>query len=351
MERSHPQRLKMNIIEFVESPHKLTLYPVQKFILKAAYNVPLEDKARCILVPKSWRYVNSAKAEHYYNFTEVEYMQYLFQEGRCNIKDLDHNRQDLVFPLGRRTGKTVLSSIISSYETYRLLRKDNPQRHYGIREGASISLSTITCTKDQRDILSKMVRDFFECDFFKTYISLDASNQVKFQTPHDFDKTGRDGDSSLELNFLHSSLPLNGMPHTNFAVILDDITFVKDENALYQVVLPTIEAFAPSVVSEELKSSQDLYRRPPQSEGRIISIATPRHKVGMFYNKYELSKRSEEILMIQAPSWEVSPHIPLEFLNRAHKSDPYLFASEYGAEFTSHHTAPDIGNDPPALEQ
>lgn len=326
----------MNIIEFVESPHKLnfkTLYPVQKFILKAAYNVPLEDKARCILIPKAWRYVNSAKAEHYYNFTEVEYMQYLFQEGRCNIKELDHDRQDLVFPLGRCSGKTLISSVISSYETYRLLRKDNPQRYYGIREGSSITLSAITCTKDQRDIMSKMVRDFFECDFFKTYISHNASNYVKFQTPHDFDKTGRDGDSSLELNFLHSSMPLNGMPHTNFAVILDDITFFKDEDALYRVVLPSIEAFA------------------PQSEGRIISISTPRQKAGMFYNKYELSRDSEEILMIQAPSWEVSPHIPFEFLNRMHKSDPYQFASEYGAEFTSHHTSPDIGNDPPALEQ
>jgi len=75
----------LNIIEFVESPYGLNstneikLFPVQKFILKVLYNIELDTKTKSIRIPKSWQFADLP--EHYHNFTEAEYMQYLYNES------------------------------------------------------------------------------------------------------------------------------------------------------------------------------------------------------------------------------------------------------------------------------
>lgn len=68
-------------------------------------------------------------------------------------------------------------------------------------------------------------------------------------------------------------------------------------------------------------------------EGILFSISTPRNKDGFFYNRYKQSKDDPGILMIQAPTWEVNPQVPLAFLEKAYNRNPNDFRSELGAEF------------------
>jgi intein/homing endonuclease len=42
-----------------------------------------------------------------YTFTEREYLHYLYNEGRCNIGEQDHDRRELVLAIGRRAGKCL----------------------------------------------------------------------------------------------------------------------------------------------------------------------------------------------------------------------------------------------------
>ena len=339
----------LNIIEFIESPFGLgfskelcgmALFPVQKFILKAFYNLPLDDTTRNIKVPKSWRQAQSAKPEDFYQFTEVEYMRYLYNEGRCNIKEQGHERHELVLPIGRRSGKSLISSMIAAYEIYRLLRKINPQRYYGIQDGAEISISTIATTKDQSQILYNAVRNHFQnCEFFSPYLSHDTQSYVRFQTPYDIDQTGDADDggrASVQIKFFSSvSSGIRGL--ANLVIILDEVAFFKQKgnssaDAVYQAASPSVATFA----AADPNGGQEAINK--QSEGRIILISSPFNKDGLFYNKYEQSKMggsaAKDILMVQAPTWEVNPQVPIGFLENAHGKDPVAFATEFGAEFT-----------------
>lgn len=342
-------RQVLDIISFIESPFGLAfarevsgraLFPVQKFILKTYYNLPLDDKERTIRIPKSWRHAQSAKPEHYYEFTEAEYMRYLYNEGRCNIREQDHDRHELVLPIGRRSGKSLMSSMVGAYEIYKLLRKGNPQEYYGIQDGAEISMAMIATTRDQSQILYNAVRNHLQnCDFYRPYLSRDTQSYVRFQTPHDIDTTGRvedGGRDSLQIRFFSSvSSGIRGL--ANIVIILDEVAFFKDKGnssaeAVYNAAAPSVATFAPVDVHG---SGETLHRN---SEGRIILISSPFNRDGLFYTKYEQSKMggsaSRDILMVQAPTWEVNPQVPVGFLENSHGKDPAAFATEFGAEFT-----------------
>ena len=71
-----------NIIEFVESPWglKMTLFPVQRVILKAHYGLELDDKDTFEISDWSRKNVEV--------HTEKSYLKKLFEEGRCNIGEV-----------------------------------------------------------------------------------------------------------------------------------------------------------------------------------------------------------------------------------------------------------------------
>lgn len=99
-----------DIIEFVSSPWGLhfdgqdgrpRLFPVQNVILKAHYGLELDDTIK-FKIWKDWR------LKEQWEFTEKEYLEFLFNEGRSNIKEVDHNRREMVLVIGRRSGKCIL---------------------------------------------------------------------------------------------------------------------------------------------------------------------------------------------------------------------------------------------------
>lgn len=102
----------VDIIQFAEAPWGLNmnkttgntvLRPVQKMILKCFYNIPLDDKEKTIIVRD---FLNE---QELYRMTEKEYLSYLWNEGRTNLREQNFsiNRNELVFVAGRRGGKSV----------------------------------------------------------------------------------------------------------------------------------------------------------------------------------------------------------------------------------------------------
>lgn len=105
-----PSQQIADIIEFVASPWGLNfdgqqgrprLFPVQIIILKAHYGIELDDKVK-FAIWKDWR------QQDQWQFTEREYLEYLFNEGRSSVKTVDHDRRELVLAVGRRSGKCIL---------------------------------------------------------------------------------------------------------------------------------------------------------------------------------------------------------------------------------------------------
>lgn len=157
----------VNIIEFIESSWGLNipLYPVQRVILKAHYGLPLDDNPWGIDITKPvpldhpnyneiaflpddeeasppesveedgfqvtpeeapepeeagmedetgfYRYrvkVTDWRRENVRYMTEAGYLRYLYDQGRCNIKEVipGQERRELVLSIGRRSGKCIL---------------------------------------------------------------------------------------------------------------------------------------------------------------------------------------------------------------------------------------------------
>lgn len=100
----------VNIIDFIESKWGLSPpgvqafrpYPAQRVILKAHYGIALDNSYR-FKMPKTFH------KKEFYDFTEKEYLQYLYDEGRCNTGEVieGHERRKMVLSVGRRSGKCV----------------------------------------------------------------------------------------------------------------------------------------------------------------------------------------------------------------------------------------------------
>ncbi len=102
-----PSRI-FSVLDYIEQPWGLNmkLFPAQRFLVKLYYNLPLdetlpEDPLKRIQIPDMF------KTKIRFEFTEREYLKFLYDEGRCNIGEQDHERRELVLAIGRRAGKCV----------------------------------------------------------------------------------------------------------------------------------------------------------------------------------------------------------------------------------------------------
>jgi len=128
-----------DIVEFTKAPWGLNLQatPVQTFMLKTIYGMPLDDKIPVVDVPDT---MNSKIL--YPGLTEMEFAKWSYEEGRCNIDFSDPNNWDssyynFVFALGRRSGKCrksadLINTTIGSITFDELLQRKNKNENIGI---------------------------------------------------------------------------------------------------------------------------------------------------------------------------------------------------------------------------
>ena len=119
----------VDIVTFIEAPWGLAikLMPVQKFIVKTLYGLPLDNVNNTIEVP------DMTNERILYTFTEQSFLKWLHAEGRCNT-DVTEGKifQELVLAAGRRSGKSTMASCISNYEFYKLVKRGDPSKFYEI---------------------------------------------------------------------------------------------------------------------------------------------------------------------------------------------------------------------------
>lgn len=348
-----------NILEYIESPWGLgfktssgpatpgqnQLFPVQRFIIKLYYNIPLDDDKD----KKTITITDMLKTKVLYTFTEREYLQYLYNEGRCNIGEQDHERRELVLACGRRSGKTTISGICASYEVYRLLNLTNPQAYYGLPPGNRIQIISIATDKDQAGLLFKEVSNHVErCDYFSPYKATSTQSEYLFRTPHDIEKFGdvqryqdgkfqsMNGKASIRVTF--KSCVAKGLRGSgNIMIILDEMAHFIDQGQssakdIYDAITPSMAAFAPKDPDDPTKPLGD---RP---DSRVICISSPLNKSGKFWDLFQLAmsktKASDNLLAIQAPTWEVNPTVLPSYYEQKYHADPRVFMTEHGAHFS-----------------
>ncbi len=333
-----------NILDYIEQSWGLAmrLYPVQRFLVKLYYFLPLDDQERCIEVPDMFN------TRVLYTFTEKEYLAYLYNEGRCNIGEQDHERRDLLLAIGRRSGKTTLSGVFASYEVYRLLNLHNPQAFYGLPNGNRIQLISVATDKDQAGLLfNEVTSHLAKCEYFKPFIANNTLSHIQFRTPYDIQKYGpttrhQDGkfvsfNGKCTLRVTFKSCIAKGLRGSgNIVVILDEMAHFKDGGQssakdIYDAVTPSTAAFSPKDPANPSKPIGPV-------EARVICISSPLNKQGKFYELFHLAmakgQGAENLLAIQAPTWEVNPTLPSSYYRRKYHEDPATFMTEHGAQFS-----------------
>jgi len=325
----------------------MKVFPVQRFIIKMFYNLPLDDtlpagETQRITVTDMFR------TKTYHTFTEREYLQYLYDEGRCNLSEQDNDRRELILVCGRRSGKTLIAGIFASYEIYRLLSLVNPQKYYGLPQGDRIQIISVATDKEQAGILFNGVTGHItKCDYFTPYLARNTQSNVTFRTPFEIEKYGdtiRQGDgkfvsyngkASLRLAF--KSCIAKGLRGSgNIVIVLDEFAHfqVKGQASakeIYDAITPSKAAFSP-------KDPTNPMRPIGVVESRVILISSPLNKEGKFYELFHQAMAkgpgSENLLAIQVPTWEMNPTVEAGYLKEKYYSDPPVFMVEHGAEFS-----------------
>lgn len=326
-----------SIIEFVEEPWGLgmQLFPIQKIILKAHYGIALDDTATFEVT--DWRRQNVR------DMTEKGYLEYLYSEGRSNIKEVvpGVERREMILSIGRRSGKTTISACVSAYETYKLISKGDPQGYYGLPQSNMIQLISVATDKDQAGLLYQEVSGHFRsCAFFGPYTANNTMSYARFQTPKDVERYGSFADdptakATIKVTF-RSCIAKGLRGAGNVVVILDEVAHFTDAgqssaDAVYNAVVPSTSAYS-------AKDPKDKRKPIGQVEGRIILISSPLGRQGLFYKMFQIGMggglAASNMLCIQAPTWEVNPTIPAYEFEKHYLKDQAMFFTEYGGEFS-----------------
>lgn len=359
-------RAVVDVITFIEAPWGLNmaLFPVQRVIIKAYYGVALDDNPYGfpldVPVPVTHPHYSPdlVDVDGYYKYrvvitdwrrenprvmTEAQYLALAHQEGRCNVSTVVHGqeRREMVLSVGRRSGKTEVSSCIAAYETYRLLSKGDPQGYYGVPPSENIQLISFATDKDQAGILYQKVSGYFRgCSFFAPYTANNTQTYARFQTPKDIERYGSyqndpTAKATIKVTF-RSSVAKGSRGAGNIVVILDEMAHFTDNgqssaDAVYSAVVPSTATFSP-------KDPRDRRKALGPVESKIIAISSPLGRQGVFYQLFQDGFRAGAVgtnrLSFQAPTWEVNPTIPAEFFESEYVKDARTFFTEFGAEFS-----------------
>ena len=314
----------VDIVTFVESDWglQIKLLPVQKFILKCFYGLPLDDGEKTIDVP------DVINERILYSFNEREFLTWLYAEGRCNFEYTEgHIFQELILSIGRRGTKSTLSSCIGNYEMYKLLKYGDPSKHYGFPPFTKLAVLNVATNDEQSKVVFDMTQSFAtNCSYMKDRILNPTKTYFNLQTDADIRSSNLKSRASLTFEAGGcASASLRG--RNAIVVIMDEFAHFIDNNGRFSGN-EVYNALSPSAFAT--------FRR----DGKVILISSPYAKYGKFFEKFIDSFEDPEItLTFKMYSAMVNPMIPTEILKAARKEDRTAFMCEYGGEFSDTITA------------
>ena len=325
----------ISVLDFIDKFKLLPdgLFPVQRFILKMYYGIPLDPINKIIKITDMFN------KKVIRQLTEVEYLKYLYDHKRCNIKEQDDTqRKELILILGRRSGKSLMSSIVCAYEIYKLLRRGSPQRFYGAPNGSEIRVVCVANDKEQASIVYGDMQSYIEAsDYFKNSIANSNQTLIRFRTDGDKERFPDNPRKGTITATFKSSIAKGLRGRGVMCAVFDEIAFFEPQGRssaenIYKAMNPSIAQFSPKE-----KGNRHVPIGP--SDGRVMMISSPDAKDGFFYKMYQLAMSNgpaaKNTLVIQAPTWEVNPTLSSDYYEVAFHKDSTSFMTEHGAEFSN----------------
>lgn len=324
----------LDIISFSKNMLKIFPYDTQEIILKftyagTPYNEDLRITEKNIAIIKGWSLPNPWLTEGENSKINV------LNRNIKNFKKDPRNSffRDVIMVLGRRSGKSFISSLIAVYEAYKLIMMKDPKKHYVDADGREFKgelwvINTAISEKQAKTIVFKNIREMiYDCPMFYGRIGKETEDMIYLLTDADIEKNKiikENGGKELPGNIViacgnSNSSALRG--HATVCVIYDEMAhYVKtDGTAAAEEVYTAIE---PSCLT--------FY---PWGAGRNIAISSPDLPSGFFFDHYNSAKTEDSMVMFQVPSWDANPNFTRESLQDKFNKNPDRAAAEYGAEF------------------
>lgn len=202
---------------------------------------------------------------------------------------------------GRRGGKDAIASLIAAFAAALFSQQER------LRPGERALVMCLACDRAQAKIILNYIRSYF------TDVPLLAA-MVTRETAEGFELSNG-VDVTVATNSFRA---VRGRPI--LLAILDEVAFWRDENSakpdeeLYKAIAPALASLTP--------------------HSMIIGISSPYRKSGLLYKKYKQHfGKSDDVLVIQAPTRTLNPTIPQEIVDRALAEDPAAAQAEYMGEF------------------
>ena len=310
-------------VELAEAPWGLghTLYPAQKFLLRLVFNEPWDENN---IIP-----VRDITGERVIaHLTEPEYLQMLYEDGRCTIDERTTEIKEVVWSGGRKTSKSFLIAVMILYQAYKCLSMYNPHEYFGISEDSEIRLTNLASTEEQASHVFNNVRhSVSRSPIFRSLLYAEPSqHKISFFTKAQVEEKKKGG---ARAKLLMPTVVIRVMPSTasslrganNAMIVFDELAHFQEKSrtqsgkAIYDSVKPSIAAFS--------------------DFAKTVSISSPGPRSGQFWNLYNTAMRSKtgDIVYIETPTAEFNPTIPHDFLVAEYTRDPAYFMVEYGAKW------------------
>lgn len=328
----------------------LKLWPMQKIVLKLFYRGSRGNEHLALTQDE----INLLE-----EIAETESLDYEQAYGGFRMilekYHLGYDFQTLLLVMGRRSSKTLMVSIIASYEAYKLLEtpEGNPHKFFGLSPDKPLAILNVAVSEKQAydplflEIESRLSRS----NYFLDKINYSASGKGNIYLLTEADKRENARRLAAGVNILLDGSIVLMSGHSNSASLRGKAS---------PVVL--FDEIAHFINSAGRQSGDEAYRaltppvKPFGKYGRIILLSDPRGRDGMFWKLFQMSQEIEtdengrpvldehgnkkylhpDILGLQLPTWRMNPspelrREKLEFEERT--KDPISFASTWGARF------------------
>lgn len=223
----------------------LTLFPVQKFVLKLMLGLPLDKVVRQIIIPNN----PLESSQGTWKYTEEEFLDYLIQDNRAH-PCLKHTiPSNIVLIAGRRSTKSHLTSCMMLYKTAQALMRSEP--FDGIVDMFHLNAGQSLASLQLKSLHQSLDRTWLDPLIVPKYVT---NSSVSFE------RYGR----QVRLNYA-SSVPGRLLGRRASFVALEEAAVIRDLTQVYHEILPSLRKSDPTTFlitsTEYSKELNDIYQR------------------------------------------------------------------------------------------
>ena len=258
---------------------RLKLYLSQKVILKAFYmGTRGNENLKLSQEEWEWLYKNENNEDRdgvVYEKNIKEVIEKLLRKEKEGFK---FNELHLV--LGRRGTKTLMASIISAYEVYKLLVINNGDPHgfYGLPDDDEITVINVALSQQQAGRLFGQIQARLRnAPFFKGRVSKETTSEIRLFTNKDLEKRKRGTVLSVPGSIMilcgHSN-PDTLRGYNAILILFDELAHYDEGGKVtgkkfYDALKPSLSQFF------------------GHGDGRLVEISSPNMMDGIFYDIFK----------------------------------------------------------------